>query len=50
MHLRLKEARAKELESIYGKLGAKVIDELSQINAQLFHADAYITTVARAPT
>ena len=50
VHLRLKEERAQALFGIYGKLGAKVIDELSQINAQLFHADAYITTVARAPT
>ena len=33
VHLRLKEQRGKELESIYSKLGAKVIDELSQINA-----------------
>ena len=31
-------------------MGAKIIDELSQINAQLFHADAYITSVARAST
>ena len=50
VHLRPKEQRGKQLESIYSKLGAKVIDELSQLNAQLFHADAYITTVARAPT
>ena len=31
-------------------VGAKAIDELSQINAQLLHVDAYIATAARGPT
>ena len=34
VHRRLKEQRAKELESIYNKLGAKVIDQLSQVKTR----------------
>ena len=48
-HLRLSDKRAKALGNIYSKIGAKIIDEHSQINAELLHADAYITTLARAP-
>ena len=44
------ERTARQRGREHSKLGAKIIDEFSQINAQLFHADAYITTVARAPT
>ena len=49
VHLRLNERRAKVLGNIYSKIGGKIIDEHSQINAKLFHADAYITSLARAP-
>ena len=48
VHLRLNEERARILGNVYGKMGGKIIDEFSQDNAQLFHADAYITSLARA--
>ena len=31
----------------YSRLGAKLLDELSQLNSKLFHADAYLTAFAR---
>ena len=46
-HLRLKP-RAKRYVRQMGRLGAKIFDEFSQINSRLFHADAYMTSVARA--
>ena len=49
VHLRRGEARAKGLDIMCCKLGAKVIDELSRINAQLSRADAYNPTIAKAP-
>jgi hypothetical protein len=49
VHLRFNERRAKVLGNIYCKIAGKVIDEHAQINAKLFHADAYITSLARAP-
>ena len=49
VHLRLDEQRAKVLGNISGKIGATIIDEHSQTSAKLFHADAYITSLARAP-
>ena len=45
----MNEHRANVLGNIYNKIGGKTIDEHSQINAKLFHADAYITSLARAP-
>ena len=35
VHLRLSEKRAKVLGNVYSKIGGKVIDEHSQINAKL---------------
>ena len=49
VHLRLNEKRGRVLGAIYGKTGAKIIDEFSQLSAKLFHADAFITSIARAP-
>ena len=49
MQLRLSPKRDKTLEQVYSKIGANIIDEHSQINAKLFHTDAYITALARAP-
>ena len=49
VHLRLSERRAKVLGNICSKIGGKIIDEHSQINAKVFHANAYITSFARAP-
>ena len=40
----MNEQRAKVPGNIYSKIGGKMIDEHSQINAKLFHADAYITS------
>jgi hypothetical protein len=34
----------------YGRLGAKLFDEFSQLNAKLFHADAYCTAMGRSGT
>ena len=49
VNLRLNEKKQQLLGNIYGKAGAKLIDEFSPINAKLLHADAFITTLARAP-
>ena len=49
VNLRLSEKKRKLLGNIYGKAGAKLIVEFSPINAKLLHADAFITTLARAP-
>jgi hypothetical protein len=49
VHLRLNDKRGQVLGAIYGRTGAKIIDEFSQTCAKLFHADAFITTMARAP-
>ena len=46
---RLCGKRGRVLGTIYGRTGAKIIDELSQLSAKLFHADAFITAMARAP-
>ena len=34
----------------YSRLGAKLFDELSQLNSKLIHADAYLTAFARSGT
>ena len=49
VHLRLGEERSRVLGAIYGRTGAKIIDEFSQLSAKLLHADAFITAMARAP-
>ena len=49
VHLRLGEKRSDVLGTVYGRTGAKIIDEFSQLAAKLFHADAFITMMARAP-
>ena len=46
-HLRMGEARARELDIRHANLVAKAIGELSQTSAQLSHTDAYITTIAK---
>ena len=47
IHLRTQE-RQKAAMARYRKLGAKLFDEISQINMKLLHADAYCTTTSRA--
>ena len=49
VNLRLSDKKSRVLGALYGKTGAKVIDEFSQISGSLLHADALITTLARAP-
>ena len=49
VNIRLIEKKQKLLGNIYGKAGSKVIDEFSVIPSKLLHADALITTLARAP-
>ena len=41
----MNEQRAEVFGDIYTKIDGKILDEHSQINAKLFHADAYITSV-----
>ena len=48
MHLKLRGDARKKMEKLMIPLGAKVIDEFSQLQAKLFHADALRTTYARA--
>ena len=50
VHLRLSQERGQVLGRIYSNTGAKIIDEFSQLNAKLFHADAFITAMARSST
>ena len=45
----MNEQRAKVLGNIYSKIGGNIIDEHSQISVKLFRADAYMTSLARAP-
>ena len=47
IHLRPKAANRVSTK-LYVSLGAKIFDELSQLNAKLFHADAYCTAFARS--
>ena len=47
IHLRPKAA-TRVSAKLYVSLGAKIFDELSQLNAKLFHADAYCTAYARS--
>ena len=49
VHLRLSPNKQKIAERRYKCLGGKVFDEFSHNNCKLWHADAYITAVARAP-
>jgi hypothetical protein len=48
VHLKLRGDARKKMEKLMIPLGAKVIDEFSQLQAKLFHADALRTTYARA--
>ena len=47
IHLRPKAA-SRVSTRLSVSLGAKIFDELSQLNAKLFHADAYCTALARS--
>ncbi len=47
VHLRTKP-RQQAAMNRFGLLGAKLFDEVSQINSKLFHADAYCTAVGRS--
>ena len=49
VNLRLNEKKRKVFGVLYGNAGAKLIDEFSQVSGKLLHADAFITTLARAP-
>ena len=48
VYLRLNPDKQNIAQKRYGSLGAKLLDEFSQFNAKLWHADCYITSVARA--